>query len=122
MRVDVIGLLQRMATVADIHADLMFRSGARLVLRWCRLNVLIDPQFRYQGRGKWLPGISVWGNDPEGRFGQSDFFLFDDVTLSAIDLPRVEAFLTRFDEARKHYAVKRNSPSRKSDRYRRTTS
>jgi hypothetical protein len=47
-----------------------------------------------------------------------DFFVFDEVTSSAIDLPRVEAFLTRYDEARKYYAAKRKSPSRSSRRAR----
>lgn len=101
MKVDVPALLRRIAAVGEVPEEVVLRIGTKIAVRWWRLNACVDPQFRYVGQGRWLPGISLWGCDPDGRFGQTRFFLFDEVTDAVVDMPRVERFLSLFSEARR---------------------
>jgi hypothetical protein len=108
MKVDVPALLRRIAAVAEVPEEVVLRVGTTMAIRWWRLNADVDPQLRYVGQGRWLPGISLWGCDPDGRFGQTRFFLFNEVTDAVVDVPRVERFLSLFAKAR-HAARQRDS-------------
>jgi hypothetical protein len=118
-KIDVPALLRKIARVGDLPEGHVLRHGAWLVDRWWRLRVCVDPQYRYCGRGRWLPGIALWGCDPRGRFGQFEFFLFDEVTAEQIDVPRVEAFLKMFVASRK--AAEEKRAARRRTRRRKAT-
>ena len=119
-KVDVPALFRRIAAAADIPEEQVFRQGAWLVNRSWRLHVWLDREFRYCGHRRWIPGIAVNGCDPEGRFGQYDYFTFNEFTTAQIDMPRVDAFLETFSRVRRK--AKEKWAAKRSKRRRRTTS
>ena len=108
-KIDVPALLRKIAHIIDWPAEYVLENGAELVVRWWRLHVDVDSQYRLGDNDLWLPGIAVWGCDPQGRFGQSRLRCFDEVTTSAIDLLRVDAFLNMFTDTRREFEDKQNT-------------
>jgi hypothetical protein len=78
----------------------MAQAGIQLVIRWWRLNLSVVRDFYWAPReDRWIPGIAIFGRDPQGRFGRFIYYRFDRLTDRDVDLPRVEAFLEHFAEA-----------------------